>query len=444
MAVIRAIANGNWSASSTWTGGVFPSNGDTVLSNGFNVTIDTPVTIGGANNPSVNAGSFVTSQYYQITSVGSTSFTSIGASSNTVGTVFQATGTGSGTGTAIARATITNLVLAGSTAGGGFLMPSVQTLTTDIRAGTLSSALTLSATTGTLSLSNVFIVVGTASAIHGINVTSTAGLSLTGCTISGAVSSGSSAHYINNASTATITVTNCALNSDGNSGNSCAINNASTGTVIVSGSSLVGTNGAAGVVSNLSTGSVTISNCTLTATGTRNVIANTSTGSVTISGCTITTSSVAGSTPIISNTSSGTFTITSSTLYASNANSAFTGSNVAANVSISGILVGSANGYPAVYCIKWQVGTSPTGSYIVQSLNGSTTTFTWYGADYSGFGQPSIADVRSGVSYAAGALTGTAVIPSPSSVAYGVNVDATTGTAVLTPSAVQAAILPLL
>jgi hypothetical protein len=444
MALIRAAANGNWSSSSTWTGGILPGNGDTVLSNGFNVTIDTPVTIGGANNPSVNAGSFIASQFYQITSVGTTNFLSHGATSNTVGTIFQASNAGSGTGTAIARATITNLILSGSTAGGGFLMPSVQTLTTDIRAGTLNSALTLSATTGTLSLSNVLIIVGTGSAIHGINVTSTAGLSLTGCTIGGASSSGSGAHYINNASTATITVTNCALNSDGGSGNSCAINNLSSGSVIVSGSSLVGSNGAAGVVSNLATGSVTLSGCTLTATATRNVLANTSTGSVTISGCTITTSSVAASSPILANLSTGNFTITSSTLYASNANSAFVGSNAAANVSISGILVGSSNGYPAVYCIKWQVGTSPTGSYIVQSLNGSTTTFTWYGADFSGFGQPSIADVRSGVSYALGGLTGTAVIPSPSSVAYGVNVDATTGTAVLTPSAVQAALLPLL
>lgn len=444
MALIRAIANGNWSASSTWTGGVFPGNGDTVLSNGFNVTIDTPVSIGGTNNPSVNAGSIVTSQYYQITSVGSTNFTSIGAGSNTVGTVFLASGAGSGTGTAIARATITNSVLAGSTAGGGFLMPSVQTLTTDIRAGTLSSALTLSATSGTLSLSNVFISVGTGSAIHGINVTSTAGLSLTGCTIGGSSSSGSGAHYINNASTATITATNCALSSDGSSGSSCAINNPSTGSVIVSGSSLVGTGGSSGVISNLSAGSVTLSNCTLTATGIRNVLANTSTGSVTISGCTITTSSTAASSPILANASSGTFTITSSTLYASSVSSAFTGSNVAANVSISGILVGSANGYPAVHCVKWQVGTSPTGSYIVQSLDGASSTFTWYGADFSGFGQPSIADVRSGVSYASGALTGTAVIPSPSSVAYGVNVDATKGTAVLTPSAVQAALLPLL
>lgn len=49
---------------------------------------------------SVTAGSFVIGATYTITSVGTTSFTSIGASANTVGVSFTATGVGSGTGTA--------------------------------------------------------------------------------------------------------------------------------------------------------------------------------------------------------------------------------------------------------------------------------------------------------------------------------------------------------
>lgn len=47
-----------------------------------------------------SAGSFVVGQNYQIVTVGSTNFTAIGASSNTVGVNFTATGSGSGTGTA--------------------------------------------------------------------------------------------------------------------------------------------------------------------------------------------------------------------------------------------------------------------------------------------------------------------------------------------------------
>jgi hypothetical protein len=51
---------------------------------------------------------------------------------------------------------------------------------------------------------------------------------------------------------------------------------------------------------------------------------------------------------------------------------------------------------------------------------------------------PAATDVRSGVSYASGALTGSAFIPAASSVASGVPVDATTGTAVLTAAAIRA------
>jgi hypothetical protein len=56
--------------------------------------------------PSVTAGSFVTGTTYRILTVGSTDFTLIGASANTVGVVFTATGAGAGTGTATASGII--------------------------------------------------------------------------------------------------------------------------------------------------------------------------------------------------------------------------------------------------------------------------------------------------------------------------------------------------
>jgi hypothetical protein len=52
------------------------------------------------NDTVLTAGSFVIGNIYTIVTVGTTSFTSIGASANTVGVVFTATGAGSGTGTA--------------------------------------------------------------------------------------------------------------------------------------------------------------------------------------------------------------------------------------------------------------------------------------------------------------------------------------------------------
>lgn len=71
----------NFSASSVvpWT-----------ISSGANFPTNTPIT----------AGSFVTGQQYVITTVGTTNFTLIGASANTVGVSFVATGAGTGTGTA--------------------------------------------------------------------------------------------------------------------------------------------------------------------------------------------------------------------------------------------------------------------------------------------------------------------------------------------------------
>jgi len=52
------------------------------------------------NATTTTAGSFTTNQWYEILTVGSTDFTAVGASANTVGIQFKATGAGSGTGTA--------------------------------------------------------------------------------------------------------------------------------------------------------------------------------------------------------------------------------------------------------------------------------------------------------------------------------------------------------
>ena len=54
----------------------------------------------GSSDTVVSAGSFVVGHKYTIKTVGTTDFTTIGASANTVGTVFTATGAGSGTGDA--------------------------------------------------------------------------------------------------------------------------------------------------------------------------------------------------------------------------------------------------------------------------------------------------------------------------------------------------------
>jgi len=74
----------------------------TMSSQNANAVAITGGTISGATvyGSTVNAGSFVVGSPYTIAFVGTTSFTGIGASANTVGVTFIATGVGSGTGTA--------------------------------------------------------------------------------------------------------------------------------------------------------------------------------------------------------------------------------------------------------------------------------------------------------------------------------------------------------
>ena len=49
----------------------------------------------------ITAGAFETGRHYRILTVGTTDFTAIGASANTVGVEFETTGAGTGTGTAL-------------------------------------------------------------------------------------------------------------------------------------------------------------------------------------------------------------------------------------------------------------------------------------------------------------------------------------------------------
>ena len=82
----------------------------------------------------VNAGSFVVGREYTIKTVGNTSFTGIGAASNTVGVVFTATGAGSGTGVA----TIAELTVTATSDGGTLDITSTNAFTNFPSSGTIN------------------------------------------------------------------------------------------------------------------------------------------------------------------------------------------------------------------------------------------------------------------------------------------------------------------
>jgi hypothetical protein len=89
-----------------------------------------------------------------------------------------------------------------------------------------------------------------------------------------------------------------------------------------------------------------------------------------------------------------------------------------------------------IYAQKVILGSAPSQNEFIFAVDGISTTATFYTADALP-GVPSESDVRSGTVYGSSSeLTGTLAVPPAGSVALGVPVDATTGTAALTPASV--------
>lgn len=92
----------------------------------------------------ITAGSFVSGVRYIIRSIGTTDFTLIGASANTVGLSFVATGVGAGTGTAVVESTIAEYdvsasAIVGGEVLGGIFVPASIGVTTNVAAGELDA-----------------------------------------------------------------------------------------------------------------------------------------------------------------------------------------------------------------------------------------------------------------------------------------------------------------
>ncbi len=106
---------------------------------------------------------------------------------------------------------------------------------------------------------------------------------------------------------------------------------------------------------------------------------------------------------------------------------------------VSGSIISAIDGRLAVYATKMLCSPQPALAKTRYALSGSGTYVDMFTAD-NNLGQANPTDVRIGTVYASGNLTGTCAVPAAGSVALGVPVDATTGTAVLTAADVRAAI----
>ena len=207
---------------------------------------------------------------------------------------------------------------------------------------------------------------------------------------------GTNAYGIYNASTGTISITGNV--SGGSGGSSYGVNNASTGTISITG--------------DVSGGSVSSSYG----------VNNASTGTISITG------------DVSAGTSEGSHGVYSTTL----GHVRLAGNQVC---SVSGAAVGTQ-----AVCVRklaMSDGDNTTTAYaeagdLLGTYSGETVSH--YGLLVGPFGHPATADVRDGTVYGPSAeLEGTLAVPAAGSVALGVPVDATEGTAVLTQAAVQAA-----
>jgi hypothetical protein len=191
----------------------------------------------------------------------------------------------------------------------------------------------------------------------------------------------------------------------------------------------------AGAVRNAGTGSLTVTGIVYGNGSSANRghgIQNTSTGQVTVIGPVIGRTFAA-----VDSSTAGSITVIGNVIGDSRGGAGITSTNAAANVRISGNLIGAPNGIPAVYAASYTVNPIPSQTYIRYANNGTGVGSDAYLYHYttdslSAFSMPPVSAVRAGLQYANNTLTGTCQIPPVSSVAFGALVGNTTGTAALT------------
>ena len=238
-----------------------------------------------------------------------------------------------------------------------------------------------------------------------------------------------------NTSSGLLTITG---NLTANAARAYGANNTGVGTInatgnITGGSGTIAPHG----VNNNSTGTIIVTgNVTAGSSTTGNGIRNGAGGTLNVIGS-VTAVNAAG----ISNATTGSITINGS-ITASNINHGLECINTTgANITLSGSLISAPNGLAATNCAKFLMNPTPSTAFVRFAKNGTTTFSDFYTAD-NNLGQAAPSDVRAGTVYANGNLTGTCAVPAAGSVALGVPVDATTGTAVLTAAAIRTELTP--
>lgn len=224
MAIVRAIASGNWSNTAIWNTGALPTSNDDVYSNTYTITIDQNVTVLSISNASATG----------VTAGG-------GFTVSANGLTITCTGTGITAGSGANVHCITSNLTAGNT----------LTIVSNVTGGSASGVGVLNNSSGTVNI--------TGNALGG--------------------SSNPSYAVLNN-STGAINLTGNATG--GSQANSNAVRNGSTGTVVVVGTATAGSNTSFGI-DNASTGTFTHTG-TVQATGHAAVQGLSASGTLILSG----------------------------------------------------------------------------------------------------------------------------------------------------------------
>lgn len=419
MAVRYAVATGNWSNTSTWDGGTLPTTADDVYANNFTVTIDISVTVlsirNTAQTPAVAGGNFVLNN----------------------GVVINCTSGG--------------LVIGGSQllsyAGNGSV--TINSSISGISSGSNINGFVISGTgivtiNGTINGSTSSVVTPSI-----INVTGAATLNIVGN-----INSFSSAAI--NSTSVRMTASGSTLNVVGNiesrgTQKETVILNAGT-TLNLTGNAFVQlttANSARSIVASAAilniTGDLYLINTTGVNTGMSALQA--------LNGCTINVTGNVYSDPTVTSTTGGAVAVSigGTPSYYKQIGTVTAGYRDVALVStvINGINIMSGPFISGVYGIL---------PFIIQRMHYFRTIGSYYEfRDETTNGglppgpiapatrlvspdtvvdSPIPANVRNGITYALGSLTGTLAVPAPGSVALGVPTDNTVGTAVLTPDAI--------
>lgn len=395
MAVRWAVANGNWSNTATWDGGTLPTSADDVHANGQTVTIDQNITVltlrTTARSGGVAGGGFVANDGVTINAT------------NVSGA--QPGGIIPGSTPVLSLATGANV-----------------TLNSSIAVSSTTGIYAVSYSTGSLTLNGTIHGTATQASIArfagGVLVQTTGSITATG-TVHGSYD----ARGIYFASTGSISVTGDCLGAT-NGISASAGHAVEIATSVPSSVSIVGNvrgrsvstssaNGGCGFFCTVAASNMTITGEVRSQSNSQNAGATLTNGQLTIIGLI----QCDGLVPALT----------------------ASGNNVSNLITVTGPFVTNTIGFVVPFYV-FRLRLSPTTNkyYEFRDTTGTNgNAVRWYSADVVA-DSPAPANVRLGTTYASGSLTGTCAVPPAASVAAGVPVGNTTGTAALSPADVAA------